>query len=90
MKHVSGVELKKKNQEQSTSKIQSVNTEPTKKSSFNHDLLSANIPLQKLQNETFKNVLKKYTNKIIPDESTLRKVTFFNATRKPLIKSDLK
>ncbi|KAL4104508.1 hypothetical protein QTP88_019803 [Uroleucon formosanum] len=76
-KHVNGVELKKIQQEQSTSKIQRLITEPSKKSSFNHDLchalLSANIPMQKLQNEEFKNFLEKYTNKIIPDESTLRK-----------------
>jgi len=76
-KHINGVELKKKHQQQSTSKIQQLITEPSKKSSFNHDLchalLSANIPLQKLQNEAFKHFLEKYTNKIIPDESTLRK-----------------
>jgi len=76
-KHINGVELKKIQPEQSTSKIQRLITEPSKKSLFNHDLchalLFANIPMQKLQNEEFKNFLEKYTNKIIPDESTLRK-----------------
>lgn len=36
-KHINGVELKKKHQQQSTSKIQQLITEPSKKSSFNHD-----------------------------------------------------
>lgn len=36
-------------------------------------LLSANIPLQKLQNVTFRNFLQKRCNYNIPDESTLRK-----------------
>jgi len=71
-KHVNGVELKKKNQKQSTSKTQRLITEPSKKSSFNYGLcqalLAANIPLQKLQNKTFKKFLEKYTNKLIPDE----------------------
>lgn len=52
-------------------------TDPSKKSSFYYDLchalISANIPLQKLQNDAFKHFLEKYTNRIIPDESTLRK-----------------
>lgn len=36
-------------------------------------LLSANIPLWKLQNPTFAHFLAEYTKKHIPDESTLRK-----------------
>jgi hypothetical protein len=92
-KHVNGVELKKIQQEQSTSKIQRLITEPSKKSSFNQDLchalLSANIPMQKLQNEEFKNILKKYTNKIIPDESTLRKGYVFQCYIDTLRKLDL-
>lgn len=87
---LNGVELKKKNQEQSISKIQRLITEPSKKSFFNHDmcqaLLSANIPLQKLQNETFKKFLEKYTNKLIPDKSTLRKIHVFQCYQKTIDK----
>jgi hypothetical protein len=36
-------------------------------------LLSANIPLNKLSNDCFRNFLEKYTSKSIPVESTLRK-----------------
>lgn len=49
----------------------------TKKSTFNFDLckalLSANIPLKKINNVEFKSFLEKYTDEVIPDESTLRK-----------------
>jgi len=49
----------------------------SKKSTFNHDLcealLSTNIPLNKLSNCSFRNVLTKYTGKEVPHESTLRK-----------------
>lgn len=49
----------------------------TKKSCFNRDLcsamLSANIPLNKLNNESFKSFLVKYTGNIIPAVTTLRK-----------------
>uniref|UniRef100_A0A2S2QIM4 DUF659 domain-containing protein n=1 Tax=Sipha flava TaxID=143950 RepID=A0A2S2QIM4_9HEMI len=89
-KHVNGVELKNKNQELSTSKTQRLITEPSKKSSFNYDLcqalLAANIPLQKLQNETFKQFLEKYTNKLIPDESTLRKSYVFQCYQETIDK----
>lgn len=82
--------MKKKNQEQSTSKMQRFITEPSKKSSFNHDmcqaLLSTNILLQKLHNETFKHFLEKYTSKIIPDESTLRKSYFFQCYQETIDK----
>jgi hypothetical protein len=48
-----------------------------KTSEFSKDLcemmLSANIPLNKVNNEQFKTFLKKYTTHLIPDESTLRK-----------------
>lgn len=36
-------------------------------------LISADIPLSKLQNAEFRSFLEKYTKKSIPDESTLRK-----------------
>jgi hypothetical protein len=36
-------------------------------------MICANIPLKKLQNPIFKNVLEKYSKKSVPDESTLRK-----------------
>lgn len=46
-------------------------------SNFYHDLcmsmIDANIPWYKLQVPKFKCFLEKYTNKHIPDESTLRK-----------------
>ena len=44
-------------------------------------LMSANIPLGKLSNIKFRKFLAKYTNKCIPDESTLRK-TYQNLLRK--------
>jgi len=60
------------------STIQSLLTQNTnKKSDFYSDaaqaLLSANIPLYKVNHLKFKEVLKKYTSKNIPEESTLRK-----------------
>jgi hypothetical protein len=89
IKHINGVELKKKNQ-QSASKFQRLITEPSKKSCFNEDLcralLSANIPLHKLQNETFKTFLEKYTNKTILDESTLRKSYVFQCYQETIDK----
>ena len=36
-------------------------------------MVKANIPWRKLDNVYFRNFLQKYTNKIIPNESTLRK-----------------
>ena len=36
-------------------------------------MVSCNIPLKKLNNESFIQFLKKYTSHHIPDESTLRK-----------------
>ncbi|XP_025198504.1 uncharacterized protein LOC112603549 [Melanaphis sacchari] len=49
----------------------------SKKSSFNKDLceafISANIPLNKLENPKFKTFLEVYTKNDIPSESTLRK-----------------
>lgn len=48
----------------------------TKKSSFNKDLcfalMSANIPLNKLSNESFRNFMEMYTGKDVPTEATLR------------------
>ncbi|KAE9536846.1 hypothetical protein AGLY_006908 [Aphis glycines] len=69
----------KRKQDQMKNKSQQlVGTAMTsKKSSFNHDLcntlLSANIPLNKLNNPKFREFLLKYTGKDIPFESTLRK-----------------
>ncbi|KAF0760196.1 DUF659 domain-containing protein [Aphis craccivora] len=49
----------------------------SKVNTFNQDLclslVAANIPWKKLQNTEFRQFLEKYTNKHIPDESTLRK-----------------
>jgi hypothetical protein len=36
-------------------------------------MVSANVPLNKVNNEQFKTFLEKYTTQLIPDESTLRK-----------------
>lgn len=47
------------------------------------NLISANIPRAKLKNPVFRNFLKKYTSKSIPNESTLRKNylgPFYNET----------
>lgn len=50
-------------------------------STLNIDLCKAflcvNIPLNKLSQPNFRNFLKKYTNKLIPDQSKLRK-TYVN------------
>jgi hypothetical protein len=60
-----------------TSKIQQQVTLYSKKCTFSKDLckalLSANIPLNKVNNKDFRLFMEKYTNKEIPDESTLRK-----------------
>ncbi|VVC30206.1 Hypothetical protein CINCED_3A011907 [Cinara cedri] len=49
----------------------------SKKSTFNMDLcralISANIPLNKLQNTEFRQFLQLYTQKDVPTESTIRK-----------------
>lgn len=59
-------------------KIQRLTTDQSKKSPFNYDLghvlISTNISFHKLQNATFKSFLETYTNTIIPEESTLRKI----------------
>ncbi|KAL4113091.1 hypothetical protein QTP88_016779 [Uroleucon formosanum] len=56
---------------------QLVTNQKSKLSEFNSELcktlLSANIPLYKLKNIHFKSFLEKYTQRDIPDESTLRK-----------------
>ncbi|KAL4098224.1 hypothetical protein QTP88_022868 [Uroleucon formosanum] len=52
-------------------------TTPWTASTFNYDLckalLCSNIPLFKLSQPSFRSFLEKYTNKIIPDQSTLCK-----------------
>jgi Protein of unknown function (DUF 659) len=72
-KHIVGVQ--KKN-DKKTSCLQTLIT-TSSNSCFNSDLckafLSANIPLNKLSQPTFRKFLEKYTNKSIPDQSTLRK-----------------
>lgn len=74
-KHIHGIE--RKNLQTEKSKNQSLLTQPSRKCTFNYDLcqalLSANIPLNKLSNDGFRNFLEKYTSKSIPVESTLRK-----------------
>lgn len=74
-KHLKLVAQKEKNV--NVKKAQQHFLTDTKKSCFNRDLcsamLSANIPLNKLNNESFKSFLVKYTGKIIPAVTTLRK-----------------
>jgi len=66
-----------RHQNATTSKIQQQVTLYSKKCTFSEDLckalLSANIPLNKVNNKGFRLLMEKYTNKEIPDESTLRK-----------------
>ena len=38
-----------------------------------HAMVSANIPIWKLENNVFKHFLEKYTGHVIPHESTIRK-----------------
>jgi hypothetical protein len=60
---------------QTTVHLTSLNPEST--DNFCNDLceafVAANIPLSKLQNPVLKRFLQKYTNRPVPDESTLRK-----------------
>lgn len=65
--------------------------EPHENCSFNRDLckalLSADIPLNKLSNKTFRDFLEKYAGKCIPDQSTVRKYLvqqIYNASAKKL------
>lgn len=72
-KHRRGVNrVKNKNKCQ-----QLISQDPSSKSSFNNDLckamLSANIPLNKLNNTHYKQFLIKYTGQNVPDQTTLRK-----------------
>lgn len=73
-KHINGIE--KKLQHKSSINQTLLNC-PSTGSNFNYDLckalLCANIPFFKLSQPTFRSFLEKYTNKIIPDQSTLRK-----------------
>lgn len=89
IKHTNRIEKIKINKEYNESKIQSLITDSSNKSPFNYDLchalLSANIPFHKLQNVAFKHFLEKYTNKIISNESTLRK-TYVQGYYKETIK----
>lgn len=69
--------IERKNLQSEKSKNQSLLTQPSRKCTLNYDLcqalLSANIPLNELSNDCFRDFLEKYTSKSIPDESTLRK-----------------
>jgi len=71
-KHLRGIQ---KRNEQTTSLTQPMYSEYGN-SNFNLDLcrafLSANIPLHKLSHPILRNFLENYTNKTIPDSSTLR------------------
>lgn len=63
------------------------------KSGFNTDLcralVRADIPLHKINNSDFKMFLEKYTEKKIPDESTLRKNYYKKFMWKLLIKFEI-
>jgi hypothetical protein len=87
-KHEHAVNLQKR-REQST--VQPLFTQNTnKKSDFNSDLaealLSANIPLYKVNNFKFKEFLENYTSKNIPDELTLNKNYVDDTYKKTLTK----
>lgn len=56
-----------------TSSSSSGNTETGFYKDLCHMMVSSNIPLNKLQNQYFRQFLEKYTSHPIPDESTLRK-----------------
>lgn len=75
VKHVKMIKRKEMFNTRTKKMITQTNT--TKKSTFNMDLckalLSANIPLNKLSNQVFRNFLELYTGKEIPYETTLRK-----------------
>ena len=45
-----------------------------------HAMVSANIPFWKLENEAFNNFLEQYTGKVIPHESTLRRIMLIATT----------
>lgn len=74
-KHLRGIQ---KRNDQTTSLTQPMYSEYGN-SNFNLDLcrafLSANIPLHKLSHPILRNFLENYTNKTIPDSSTLSKIT---------------
>lgn len=74
-KHVSGLRRRELKSDQQVSTMQCINENQL--SPFSYDLtnafLSANIPLNKLENPILKGFLEKYTNKSIPDRSSIRK-----------------
>jgi len=67
----------KRHQNATSSKVQQQLTLYSNKSTFSEDhckaLLSANIPLNKVNDKDFRLFMKKYTNREILDENTLRK-----------------
>ncbi|KAL4113266.1 hypothetical protein QTP88_016925 [Uroleucon formosanum] len=73
-KHIQGLN---RLQLKSTKTQQLVSTSFSKKNDFNRDsckaMLSANIPLYKLENKHFREFFELYTKKEIPKEATLRK-----------------
>ncbi|KAF0764859.1 Uncharacterized protein FWK35_00006777 [Aphis craccivora] len=75
VKHVKMIKQKEMFNTRTQKMITQINT--TKKSTLNMDLckalLSANIPLNKLSNQVFRNFLELYTRKEIPYETILRK-----------------
>jgi uncharacterized Zn finger protein (UPF0148 family) len=76
-KHKAAIKQKQSKNKFDLQKTQQQLLSNTKKSSFNKNvcyaLLSANIPLNKLNNHNFKSFLEKYTSKEIPNQTTLRK-----------------
>jgi len=69
--------VKRQNDQEQRKLQQLLTNQSSAKSDFNKDLcqamVSANIPLNKLSNKTFRVFLEKYTGKNIPMEATLRK-----------------
>jgi len=74
-KHVQGLHHRELKSDQQVSTMQFINVNQL--SPFIYDLtnafLLANIPLNKLENPILKDFLEKYTNKSIPDRSSIKK-----------------
>lgn len=76
-KHIKGLARYENQINRKQQQLLTATSNNSKKSSFNKDLcealISANIPLNKLENPKFKTFLEVYTKNDIPSESTLRK-----------------
>ena len=73
--HVESDKHKKLSLHTQRQSVISFETEVTNKffEDLTHSSVAANIPFNKLQNESFKSFLEKWTGKSTPDDSTIRK-----------------